>query len=265
VSWNPTEFRRFEAPLATSTQTCRIVTDAGKAFMKALGNRQGPHVLACELVGTRLAQWLGLRTFDIAIMTVQPTDEIPLAVGRLAAPGPAIVTRAERGHPWGGEAKELLNVTNKADIAGLVVFDTWTRNCDRHPPREMGRRPNYDNVFISSERGREIVAMDHSHCFTCNRELNARVSVIEIVQEPLVYGLFEGFRPFVRRDRVEELSERLARFDKDLAMQYVAEIPEEWQVSEGARAALAELIALRADFVGRTIGDALAPTCWPQG
>jgi hypothetical protein len=240
------------------------VTDAGKAYMKALGNANGPHVLACELVGTRLAQWLGLRTFDLAIMSVQPIDEIPLARGRMASPGPAIVTRAESGHPWGGEAKELANLTNRADIGGLVVFDTWTRNCDRCPPPGMERRPNYDNVFISTEKAPELVVMDHSHCFTCNRELTVGVSAIDRVQEPHVYGLFDGFLPFMHPECVVPFVDRLVQFDGELAAGFVAEIPDGWDVSPAARRALAEFIALRADFVARTIMNSLAQRCWPR-
>ena len=54
--WRPTEFRRFEAGLDTSMGTARIITDAGKAYIKAMGNRQGPHLLAVELIATRLDQ-----------------------------------------------------------------------------------------------------------------------------------------------------------------------------------------------------------------
>jgi hypothetical protein len=44
------------------------MTDAGKAFVKTLGNPEGPAALISEWIGTRLAAWLGLPTFDIAIV-----------------------------------------------------------------------------------------------------------------------------------------------------------------------------------------------------
>ena len=57
--------------------------------------RRGPHALASELVGTQLADWFGLPTFDYSIIRVE-TDEIELrfANGQLAQTGPAFITRA---------------------------------------------------------------------------------------------------------------------------------------------------------------------------
>ena len=43
--WTPTTFVRFERAFDTSTCTARIVTDAGPAYIKTMGNRQGPHAL----------------------------------------------------------------------------------------------------------------------------------------------------------------------------------------------------------------------------
>lgn len=151
-------------------RTARIVTDAGKAYCKAIGNPEGPHALACEWVGTHLARWLGLPTFDCALLTVDEVDEIPLGDQTWAKPGPAFVSRAESGHAWGGSADELHLIENPEDIAKLVVFDTWTLNCDRHPPKGVVRKPNKDNVFLSGEGARpgrfRLIAMDHTHCFT---------------------------------------------------------------------------------------------------
>jgi len=97
----------------------RILTDAGGAFIKCLGNPQGPHALSRELVGTVLARWFGLQTLDHALMTLTPADEIQIGSGKLALPGPALVTRAERGHTWGGDAGSLDMVSNSDDITRM--------------------------------------------------------------------------------------------------------------------------------------------------
>jgi hypothetical protein len=133
--WRPTTFLRFEQGLDTSMGTARIVTDQGRAYIKALGNRQGPHPLACELVATQLAEWFALPTFEYALIRIDDiVDEIPFNRGGKAASGTAFVTRATEGHPWGGSPEELEALVNPEDISRLVVFDTWTRNCDRYPP-----------------------------------------------------------------------------------------------------------------------------------
>lgn len=56
-AWHPTIVRRFIESYPTSTNVARVDTDAGEGFLKPMGNPEGPHVLACELVGTMLAQW----------------------------------------------------------------------------------------------------------------------------------------------------------------------------------------------------------------
>src|SRR5207253_2268794 len=100
----------------------------------ALGNKGGPHLLAADLVATQLAGWLGLPTFDWAILLVTAEDEIGLYEGSLAEVGPAFITREQSGTVWGGQKSKLHLLLNPEDIGKLILFDTWTRNCDRHPP-----------------------------------------------------------------------------------------------------------------------------------
>lgn len=123
--WHPTTFVRFEEGLDTSMGTARIVTDAGPAYIKAMGNRQGPHPLACELVATQLASWFGLPTFESSLIEIDAeVDEIPFHRGGQAESGLAFVTRAVTGHTWGGSVEELSELVNPSDIGRLVVFDT---------------------------------------------------------------------------------------------------------------------------------------------
>jgi hypothetical protein len=187
--WSPTTFLRFEEAYNTSMGAARIITDAGPAYIKALGNRQGPHPLACEWVATHLAKWFGLPTFEVALLQVDAdVDEIPFHRGGRAATGTAFVARAMAGHTWGGSDDELEKLVNPEAVSHLVVFDTWTRNCDRHPPDLTKRRPNYDNVFLEELAGDasgslRLIAMDHTHCFTCGRDLNRRLRNIDRVKD----------------------------------------------------------------------------------
>jgi hypothetical protein len=150
--WQPSRILRVVEALPTGSNVVRVETDRGEGFLKALGNRAGPHVLACELVGTQLARWLKLPTLDFALVNVSDDLAFQFANGNLALPGPAFITRAEDGFSWAGDPRELDQLHNPQDLGRLVVFDTWTRNCDRYMPRE-GRPPriNRDNVFLARE------------------------------------------------------------------------------------------------------------------
>jgi hypothetical protein len=222
-----------------------------------MGNHQGPHVLATDWVGTHLAKWFGLSTFDIAILTLEADDEFDLPRGAKAEPGPAFASRAVPGEPWGKSERQLDLLVNPEDITRLVVFDTWTLNCDRHDGRPDGRKPNYDNVFLTSEGvehgKRRLIAMDHGLCFIRSNELTPKLSNIDKVKETHVYGLFPGFRNKLQEATIQNCVERLRKMDMTTAMDMIATIPTEWNVSTEACAAWSELISHRAGFVADNI------------
>lgn len=215
--------------------------------------------MACELVGTQLARWFGLPTLDWSILELTGEDEIPLKRGP-AKPGPAFVTRAVHRVDWGGKADELDRVENSDAISMLVVFDTWTLNCDRH----CDFRPaNYDNVFLSGEgasRGHlKMLAADHTHCFTCGQDLTGRLATINRVKDDRVYGLYPAFRTFLDRDVIKLAASRLLQADEPTVRQFVDMIPSRWEVSHNARKALVELVCGRARHLADRIVDMLEP------
>ena len=267
--WEPTTFRRFERTIGSSTNVARIVTDAGSAHLKALNNPMGPGAIVRDWVGTKLAAWFGLPTFDIAIMQLDEFDEIPLVNGENACPGPALVSRTVRGHPWGGARKELAALVNPEDIPRLVVFDTWVRNRDRHPPPGMNWRPHHDNVFFSEDTEAEgqfqLVAMDHTECFAgTTRELRTAIDTIARVKDDRVYGLFPEFCDLVAVDDFEiviQAAASLAEFDKESVIEILNELPDQWIEHPGAKGALESLVVGRAEYIAETAVDAVKTAC----
>ena len=262
--WPPTTFLQFEKAFDTSMGTARIMTDAGPAYIKALGNRQGPHALACDWVATNLASWFGLQTFDVAIMNLTSDDEIPYLRGGCAQPGPAFVAKAFEGKTWRDMAFELKALDNPDDITRLVVFDTWTLNCDRHPADLAVRKPNYDNVFLTAgaHPGRwKLIAMDHTHCFTCGRDLTDKTASIDRVKDSRAYGLFPEFQRWLSHDVVVHSAARLRDISAAEVDKIIGQIPPQWQVSIAAARGLGDLIRNRAAFVA----DNIQTWLWPDG
>lgn len=255
--WQPTTIRRPDKLFATATETVRVTTDAGPGFLKALGNRGGPQYLAADWLGTQLAAWLGLPTFEFIIIAVTPEDEIHFKNG-LAQPGPAFITREQSGMTWGGTEDELNSLVNPEDIGKLVLFDTWTRNCDRYPPDINARKPNLGNVFLSNEDMEDgkfqLVAMDHTHCFNCGRDLNAQLANIDLVKDDRVYGLFPAFKPFIKPhwQALLDAVTKLNTLDIQWVQGLIGAIPAEWQINAAGRAALATLVCHRASYTGET-------------
>ncbi len=271
--WKPTRLLEVAGSVDTSTGATEVTTDAGSAYIKPLGNRQGPHVLATDWVGTHLAKWLGLSTFEIAILRVENSMVFELPRGAMAEPGPAFVARAASGDAWTGSPKVLKTIINPADITRLVVFDTWTLNCDRYDGKPGGRAPNYNNVFLSTDDAvdgkSKLIAMDHGLCFIRSGEdLTIKLGHLERVRDEHLYGLFPAFRAWLRADIIGDCVARLRELDTATVDAMIATVPEEWDVSKAVRQAWSELIYRRASFVADHIEkliESVAPWFGAQG
>lgn len=258
-NFQPTCITRFIDNLDTGAGTLFVDTDAGKAYLKALGNPGGPHVLACEWVGTRLASVIGLPTFDHALVQVDEMDVLPFFNKKsVAEPGPAFATRAETGATWGRDKRLLNRLENLTDISRMVVFDTWVLNYDRYGP--AGCRINMDNVFFSTEAEGgmvELRVMDHTHCFTNGAELTKRVQQIGMIKDERIFGLFPEFRPFLDKETVHAMCEQLSVIERDVIEDIVHLIPHAWSVSAEAKQALVQFILQRAAYLADTFEESL--------
>jgi hypothetical protein len=246
-----------------------IQTDAGAAYLKAINNPEGPHVLACDRFGTQMARRFGLRTFDVAVLKIGDLDEIPLN-GSLAQPGIAFVSRAEEGVTMGGQ-RALSNVENIGDIPRLVVFDTWVRNCDRYAPNwrlDGGPRINLDNLFLSTEGAPEgkfiLKAIDHGHIFTCGKPLTDKLAHIENTQDERVYGLFPFFLGYVTAYEIVQAAEALRDVRSELWEDLLRSIPVAWEVSQEAKQAIDRFLLERARFLADNLSR-MIPSMPEQG
>lgn len=250
--WNPTTITRYIGSLRTSTGVAIVETDCGEGFLKAISNPEGPHVLGCELVGSLLADWLGLPTLDFSIIHVAEEDEIPLATGGYAAVGPAFITRRITGVAWGGDTESLRGLQNIDDISRLVLFDTWVRNCDRYRPEPLRR--NVDNVFcaippLSESRRPILMAIDHTHTFTCGSGLTRSIAHIEKIQDAMTYGEFPEFSSFRNLAVEAAVHQQLQAMNLEQAQEFIAFVPSLWLADQDVRIAWASYIARRAHFL----------------
>jgi hypothetical protein len=258
--WRPTFIRKQEDALKTGTLALRVQTDQGSAFLKAMGNPEGPHVLVCDLVGTRLARWLGLPTFEFGTIPVIPEYGLTFFEDGEVEPGPAFITKYDPGDVWGGTERQLKQLSNPDDITRLVVFDTWTLNCDRHSPD--GQRINRNNVYLSEDAspGNLLLrAMDHSHCFTCGKALTPKLANIGHVKDEGIYGLFPEFLSWLDCRIVAQTVEKLRTFTKLDAQMMTQDVPSQWDMDVPTREGLVQLLTSRATFLASSIMDRLCP------
>lgn len=259
--WQPTRLVRVVKSFDTSMGTTKIKTDATFAYLKALGNHEGPHALASELVASSLARWFGLTVPDFALIDLPADACFDLPRGARTQPGPAFVSRHMQGRTWQGSETELRDLENPTDITRLMVFDTWVRNGDRHPPDPATRKPNYANVYLADtdRPGRSrLLAIDHTHCFNAGRDLNERLGDIGNVKDEATYGLFPVFLRFIDTGELHWCMSLLRSVTREQVEAVIARLPREWLVDARGASALAAQIHARAAFVADRINSG-----WP--
>jgi len=241
------------------------MTDAGKAYVKTLGNPEGPDALVSEWIGTRLAQWLGLPTFDVAVVEY-PDLEFKLPKGCKTQAGPAFIAREVSGRAWSGENDDLSFLENLEDICGLVVFDTWTRNYDRYAEGGGPPRCNLRNVFFCEEGARKgryrLLAMDHTECFRTGRPLASRGLLdLDNIRDERLYGLFPGFRGRVTKERTRRFVDKLATFRAETFDAYTRGLPPAWGLGSDTRERLRTFCVERAKFLVYSVEKVLEDAC----
>jgi hypothetical protein len=269
TNWPDATFNRFERSIRSSTDVAEVVLRVDdvnvEAYLKAIGNRAGTHVLACELIGSKIAEWFGLSTLDFGIMQIEENDEIPLGEYGLAKAGPAFVSKKEPGSSWPGDARTLDSLLNPEDIAKLVVFDTWILNADRFPPEGMAWKPNYDNVFLSDRDGivgkHRIIAMDHTQCLAIGGKITSRIGTIGRVKDERLYGLFPEFERFLSAGLVKAAAKKLRSVSRTLIEEMIGSIPVEWGIPPDGRKVLQDLLFERAYFLADEVYDMVVPHC----
>jgi hypothetical protein len=257
VPWSPKQILRPIERFSTGSAVIRVETDQGEGFLKAMGVDNGPHILACELVGTLLARRLGLTTLNFTLIEVPGDLDLRFADGKPVQAGPGFITRAEKGRPWSGDESELTELDNPRDIELLVVFDTWTMNCDRYrPPNGTTLRQNRDNVWFSEEEasaGKFVLkAIDHGCCFTCEGELT-RGRFERSALDDRLYGLFPPFRQHTTRDGMLKGIAEVETIVREEVESIIGQVPQQWQVDSLARSAWCDWIVQRARTVRRII------------
>lgn len=232
-----------------------VMTDAGRAYVKTLGNPQGSDALVSEWLGTKLAAWLGLPTFDIAVVDYPDELRTDLTDGCVTQPGPAFAARAvDGGRSWDGTEEDLAVITNPEAIGGLVILDMWTRNHDRYLESGGTERRNVRNVFFSAEGARKgryrLLAMDHSECLRPGQRFVARgLFGIDAVRDERLYGLFPAFRGKVTRKAVRDVLARLAQFREHDFDAAASGIPAAWSLRGQTREAMRSFCVDRAKFL----------------
>lgn len=232
-NWQPHAIERVTRVLDTNTKPLLAVTDEGLAVVKFIGNPAGLDALVCELIGSELANMIGLQTPDFAIYDI-PELELPNNAWLQVDPGPAFFSRWDQtATSLSPDSVLLKKLRQPEDLAKLVVLDTWLRNKDRFD--EAGddgyENVNFDNVLLRPDKRKvQMLVIDWTHAIaetTLEDDLSQGW-----VDEQKVYGMFPQFAPFVTLELVQQALECVNKIDPDEIQGICRGVPPDWGMTQ---------------------------------
>jgi hypothetical protein len=224
------QIRRMRGGAQSHLMRC---SDDSYYVVKFQNNPQHSRILVNEMLGTRLASWMGLPTTKVAV--VQVSEELIRLTPDLCIELPRQRIPCKPGLHFGSGFPDdprrltlfdflpdplLMNVANLYDFAGMLVFDKWT--CNTNGRQTLFYRKN-GTERDGTENGYWTVMIDQGFCFNAGewnfpdaplRGLYARNKVYEGVTGR------ESFGPWL--DRLEH------RVNEKVLQQLLQEIPPEW-------------------------------------
>lgn len=258
--------KTFIQPYGSNSQAALVNTDDGRFVIKAPNNRDGPRVLVAEWVASQAARWLGAPVPDFAIVDHSGVVNVPLGEpgAALAAPGPCFGSAWIRAQGWEGGRDLLDSVENLRSIPVFVVVDTWLINLDRYTCDVNGveRFNNPRNFLLADGKARgklRLVAIDFGHALGGPALPLSNLAQIGHVKDDTIYGCFPSLQPYLRRELIVPVVERLRTVNADVARGFLDGIPAEWSLTPEDGAAVADFLQRRASYVA----DRFEKLSWP--
>ncbi len=217
------QIRRMRGGAQSHLMRC---SDSNYYIVKFQNNPQHRRILVNELLGTRLAEKMGLPTTPATIVHVSgklidATDELVMELTRYRVPcAPGL----QFGSRYYGNPKddkplhsipryELQYVSNVSAFVGMVIFDKWVCNTD-------GRQC----LFLRGYSGRySMVGIDQGFCFNQGEWNFPDAPLWGFYRDVTVYRhvrCIEDFEPWLRRIETE--------FSFNTLLDAAKDIPPEW-------------------------------------
>ena len=226
----------------TSPQLIRA--DDGKVYVvKMQNNRLGPMILANELLGAKLGEKLGLcfPPGGVVKISEQFLRSNTFLAGRGVKPGRHFACQFLSGTSY-LTRYNLLKAVNKAEMAGVMLFDNLFFNYDR----ALNRR----NLLLRREHeGYRIYAIDNSHLFRrglWTKEWLDKLAPQIRINRYRSYGTL--MRQFMEIDSFDGYLRKVEALSDSILEEIIDGIPNEWLPHTDDRQALRRFLAVRRDM-----------------
>ena len=201
--------------------------DGNLWVVKFRNNPQHLRVLANELIGTRIAEAVGLTVpkSDVVEVSQWLVDNSP---GMVMEMGRGVRQRCASGLQFGSRfvgglmpgqvvdylpEQQMEEVRNLAEFAGMLVVDKWTGNCNGRQA-VFERRPR--------ERKYRATFIDQGYCFNAGEWTFPDAPLRGVFARNQVYARIRGW------DSFEPWLSRVEQFSPEQLWKVVEEVPPEW-------------------------------------
>ncbi|ASA19855.1 HipA family kinase [Paenibacillus donghaensis] len=223
--------------------------DGQTYVVKFINNRAGPGILANELIAYRLGQWLGLpiAPYRIVQITKDLLDVFP-ALKSLDIPA-----GLHLGSLYFEQGTTLFKKHNLAlcknlyHSAGMIVFDHWINNWDRHIAQ--------DNLLYLPDQ-QKIQMIDHSDAFF-GPDWNKNEFMDDANKMDIFWGpIYEVFVPFIDSpDPFGHYVSLVEKISEKTVIQAVKGLPKQWGISREDVTDLIDFLLCRRKLVRNALEE----------
>lgn len=211
--------------------------------VKFINNHDGTGVLANEWIAYRLGKLMHLAVAQssIVMITDDLLDMYPKLKKLNIPSGPHIGSRFARYGVNLGEEIDLSECMNIHHAAGMIVFDHWINNWDRHITQA--------NLLYLQDK-KEILLIDHSDAFF-GPGWNLEEWFENSNDIHVFWGsLYERFVPFIdNSDPFDYYLSIIESLNEHELRQAIQGIPSQWDIPEDELHELIDFLLLRKDRV----------------
>lgn len=223
--------------------------DGQTYVVKFINNRSGSGILANELIAYRLGTWLGLPVapYRIIQITRDLVDMFPVLKSLDIPAGLHLGSLYFEQGTTSFEEINLASCKNLYHAAGMIVFDHWINNWDRH-------FAGSNLLYIPDQR--KILMIDHSDAFFGpdwdKEECMDNVNTMEIFWGPL----YEMFVPFIDSpDPFGHYVSLIENVSEKAVIEAVKGLPKQWKISREDVTALIDFLLCRRKLVRNTLEE----------
>ncbi|MCA0989993.1 HipA family kinase [Guptibacillus hwajinpoensis] len=221
--------------------------------VKLVSNPVGKKILAHEHIANGLAKYLGLPVAEGESIFLSEDVIKQISENQISStpPGPHFGCLYYKNAVRPTTERRIKKCTNLDQMAGIIVFDHWVRNRDRHS--------NYFNLIIDEgEEHNKIYMIDHAGCFFSSIRSSKRLKKTAGYMDVFWGDLYKEFKSYLKeKELFYYYISAIEQFPDNEIKAIVNSTPPEWESDPEELEALAAYLIQRKEKLREPINQLL--------